>query len=313
MQSSRSSNFLKQFRKPKAQAANWLVSFGSLYLKGMAMLTQKNIWAVAILVIVAMVSLASSSRLHAQAIGTGMVQGTIQDSSGAVVSGATVTATNTGTNLKTTEKTSGSGSYTLPNLPAGDYTVEVKAQGFEGFEQTIHVEALAQVGLNVTLKVGAQTEKVVISANEQPLLNTENGQVGDVIPAETYDDLPVGLGGGTKSPIAYITLTPGVTGNGTSSFDNTNNYVFNGGIDGSSQLYVNGLPLPSSEYQGGWENLSSVMTAEIDSFTVLTSGVPAYYDGQGIANMLYKSGTNQFHGDIFENLRNTAFDAAPYF
>ncbi len=313
MQSSRSSNFPKQFRKPKAQAANWLVSFGSLYLKGMAMLTQKNIWAVAVLVIVAMVSLASSSRLHAQAVGTGMVQGTIQDSSGAVVSGATVIATNTGTNLKTAEKTSGSGSYTLPNLPAGDYTVEVKAQGFEGFEQTIHVEALAQVGLNVTLKVGAQTEKVVISANEQPLLNTENGQVGDVIPAETYDDLPVGLGGGTKSPIAYITLTPGVTGNGTSSFDNTNNYVFNGGIDGSSQLYVNGLPLPSSEYQGGWENLSSVMTAEIDSFTVLTSGVPAYYDGQGIANMLYKSGTNQFHGDIFENLRNTAFDAAPYF
>ena len=161
--------------------------------------------------------------------------------------------------------------------------------------------------------MGAQTEKVVISANEQPLLNTENGQVEDVIPAETYDDLPVGLGGGTKSPIAYITLTPGVTGNGTSSFDNTNNYVFNGGIDGSSQLYVNGLPLPSSEYQGGWENLASVMTAEIDSFTVLTSGVPAYYDGQGIANMLYKSGTNQFHGDIFENIRNTAFDAAPYF
>ena len=168
MQSSRSSNFPKQFRKPKAQAANWLVSFGSLYLKGMAMLTQKNIWAVAVLVIVAMVSLASSSRLHAQAVGTGMVQGTIQDSSGAVVSGATVIATNTGTNLKTAEKTSGSGSYTLPNLPAGDYTVEVKAQGFEGFEQTIHVEALAQVGLNVTLKVGAQTEKVVISANEQP-------------------------------------------------------------------------------------------------------------------------------------------------
>jgi len=191
--------------------------------------------------------------------------------------------------------------------------VDVQAAGFSAWQAQVHVEQLAEVALNVSLKVGSQSEKVVIAADEQPMMNTENGQVEDVIPAETYDDLPVGMGGGTKSPIAYITLTPGVTGNGSSAFDNANNYVFNGGIDGSSQLYVNGLELPSSEYQGGWENLSSVMTADIDSFTVLTSGVPAYYDGQGIANMLYKTGTNHLHGDIFENLRNTVFDAAPWF
>ena len=254
-----------------------------------------------------------TTRIHAQALGTGTIQGTVQDQSGAVVSGATVTATNIGTNAKATEKTSSSGAYTIPDLQPGDYRVDVVASGFAEFEEQVHVEQLSQVGLNINLKVGAQSEKVTITADEQPALNTVNGQVEDVIPAETYDDLPVGLGGGTKSPIAYITLTPGVTSNGTSSFDSSNNYVFNGGIDGSSQLYVNGLPLPSSEYAGGWENLGSVMTAEIDSFTVLTSGVPAYYDGQGIANMLYKSGTNQIHADIFENNRNTVFDAAPYF
>ena len=101
MQSSAFMNFLKQFRKAKALAVNWRVSFGSPYVeRNGPMLTQKNVWAVAVLVIVAMVSLASSSRLHAQALGTGMVQGTVQDPSGAVVSGATVTATNTGTNLR---------------------------------------------------------------------------------------------------------------------------------------------------------------------------------------------------------------------
>ena len=259
------------------------------------------------------VTLFQTSRIHAQALGTGTIQGTVQDQSGAVVSGATVTATNIGTNEKAVEKTSSSGAYTLPNLQPGDYRVDVVASGFAQFEEQIHVEQLSQVGLNINLKVGASSEKVTITADEQPALNTVNGQVEDVIPAETYDDLPVGMGGGTKSPIAYITLTPGVTGNGTSAFDNTNNFVFNGGIDGSSQLYVNGMPLPSSEYSGGWENLGSVNTVDIDSFTTMTSGVPAYYDGQGIANMLYKTGTNQIHADIFENNRNTVFDAAPYF
>lgn len=254
-----------------------------------------------------------TANIHAQALGTGSISGTVQDQSGAVVGNAWVTATNKGTNEKATEKTSSSGAYTIPNLKAGDYTVIVQAPGFSAFEAQVHVEQLVQVGLNINLTVGGASEKVTINADDQPMINTENGQVQDVIPAETYDDLPVGMGGGTKSPIAYITLAPGVTGNGTSAGDNTSNYVFNGGIDGSSQLYVNGLPLPSSEYQGGWENLSSIMTAEIESFTVLTSGVPAYYDGQGIANMLYKTGTNQFHGDIFENNRNTVFDAAPFF
>ncbi len=250
--------------------------------------------------------------IHAQTLGTGSISGTVQDEMGAVVAGAVVTVTNLGTNGKTSATASASGAYTIPNLPPGDYTVDVKAPGFASLEQRVHVEQLAEVGLNIKLKVGAETEKVTVSADEQPMLNTVNGQVETTVPAETYDDLPVGMGGGTKSPIAYITLTPGVTNNGTASIGSLD-YVFNGGPEASSQLYVNGIPLPSSEFQGGWENLSSVMTAEIESFTVLTSGVPAYYDGQGIANMLYKSGTNKFHGDIFENVRNTVFDAAPFF
>ena len=81
----------------------------------------------------------------------------------------------------------------------------------------------------------------------------------------------------------------------------------------SAQIYINGLPLVSSELQGGWENLSAITTEDIDQFQVITSGVPAFYDGQGIANLVYKSGTNHFHGVVFENIRNTAFDAKGYF
>lgn len=250
--------------------------------------------------------------LGAQTLGTGSIQGTVEDSSGAVIAGAQVIATNIGTNLKTAEKSSGSGFYVLPNLQEGDYKLDVSASGFAGFEEQVHVEALAVVGLNIVLKVGEQTEKVQVSASEQPMLNTENGQVEDIIPAETYDDLPVGMGGGTKSPTAYLSLSPGVTSNGNSSSDGFG-LDFDGGVPMTSQLYINGLPLVSSELFGGWENLTSVMVEDVSSFQVMTSGIPAYYDGQGIANLVYKTGTNQFHGDIFENSRNTDFDAKYYF
>ena len=78
------------------------------------------------------ITLFQTTRIHAQALGTGSISGSVEDSSGAVVSGASVTATNTGTNLKTTEKTSGSGTYTLPNLPAGDYTLKYRVRAALG-------------------------------------------------------------------------------------------------------------------------------------------------------------------------------------
>ena len=261
------------------------------------------------------ITLFQATRIHAQALGTGSIQGTIQDPSGAVVSGALVTATNMGTSVKSSEMTGSSGSYTIPNLPEGDYTVEVQAAGFALVQEQVHVEALSQVGLNISLKVGSQTDKVTITAEEQPSLNTTNGTVETDIPAETYDDLPVGMNGsgGPRSPLAFMALVPGVGGAGTSTIDGTGNYSFNGGMDATSQLYLNGLPLVSSEYQGGWENTGNIMFENVASFQAITSGIPAYYDGQGIANMVYKTGTNQFHGDIFEINRNTVFDSKYYF
>ena len=119
-----------------------------------------------------------TTRIHAQALGTGTIQGTVQDQSGAVVSGAAITATNIGTNAKATAKTSPSGGYTIPDLQPGDYRVNVKASGFAEFEEQVHVEQLSQVGLNISLKVGASSEKVTISAEQEPVMNNVNGQSG---------------------------------------------------------------------------------------------------------------------------------------
>jgi Carboxypeptidase regulatory-like domain/TonB-dependent Receptor Plug Domain len=257
------------------------------------------------------VSLFYADRAHAQAAGTGTIQGTVLDPSGANVGGATVTATNNGTGLKSTQKTSSAGTYVLSALPPGDYNLDVSMAGFAPYlQEHITLDALTQLGLNVSLKVGSEQQKVVVSSNDLPDLYTENGTVENTIPQATYEALPIAMNGGPKSPTAFLSLVPGVSQPGGGDGFGLD---FNGGTGVSAQIYINGLPLVSSELQGGWENLAAITTEDIDQFQVITSGVPAFYDGQGIANLVYKSGTNHFHGVVFENIRNTAFDAKGFF
>jgi hypothetical protein len=253
----------------------------------------------------------SPVRAHAQVAGTGTIQGIVQDPAGANISGASVTARNTGTGLTSSQKTSSQGSYVLSALPPGDYTLEVRIAGFAPYVQEhITLDALTQLGVNVSLRVGAEQQKVVVNSEDAPELYTENGTVENTIPQSTYEALPIAMNGGPKSPVGFLSLVPGVSAPGGGDPFGLD---FNGGTGVSSQIFINGLPLVSSELQGGWENLASISTEDIDQFQVITSGVPAYYDGQGIANLVYKSGTNHFHGVVFENIRNTAFDAKGYF
>lgn len=243
-------------------------------------------------------------RIYAQVAGTGTIEGTVADPSGAVIPGALVTAANTATGLKSSQKTSGSGSYTLSALPPGEYTVSVQATGFALYTQEhVALDALTQLGLNIALRTGSETQKVVVTA-QAPELQTENGENETTIPNSTYEALPVAMNGAPKSPIGFLSLVPGVQEN-----NQFGSPVINGGIIASSLIYLNGMPLASSELQGGVENLNTITTEDVDQFQVISSGVPANFDGQGIVNLSYKSGTNQFHGTVYENLRNTAFDA----
>jgi hypothetical protein len=245
---------------------------------------------------------------YAQTIGTGAIQGTVLDQSGAAVVNASVTAVDPATGYTVAQHTSGAGFYVLPSLPAATYTVTITATGFETvLRNDVIVNALETVGLNLHLAVGKSSQTVVVSGLP-PQLNTSNGNLQVTIPNSTYSSLPLALSGGPKSPMGFVTLLPGASG-GQFGVNN-----LNGGVGQTAFIYVNGMPLMTSELQGDARNINgSTSTEVVDQFQVITSGVPAYYQGQGVTNFILKSGTNHFHGDIYENFRNTALDAAGYF
>ncbi len=263
-------------------------------------------WRIAVVCVCAL--LAAVHPAAAQVVGTGTIQGRVVDPRGAAISGAAVTATDPATGRRYARQTSPDGVYVISALPPGQYNVDFYAEGFSPVHQeNIVVNAIDVVGLDMALKVGSETTRIIVTA-APPDLDTENGALDTTIPNSTYTALPVSMGGSPKSPLGFLSLIPG-SASGDYGVQN-----INGGPGNSAFLYQNGLPVTTSEMQGDARNINGATTTEVvDQFQVLTSGIPAYYSGQGVTNLVLKSGTNQFHGDVYENVRNTAFDAAGYF
>ncbi|MBZ5584737.1 MAG: carboxypeptidase regulatory-like domain-containing protein [Acidobacteriia bacterium] len=242
--------------------------------------------------------------------GTGSIQGVVSDPSGAVIPGASVTATNVGTQVKTTRQTTESGVYNISPLPAGEYTVTVTAGGFQTHVQEhVVVDALAAVGLNVALKLGSATEQVTVT-DTPPQLNTVDSRVGETVRKDLYMALPLFMGNAPRDPTAFASLMPGVP-------HNTGNYSFAdvfGAQGNSGEMLVEGMPITNPAVQGEIRNVSLGISAEaIEQFQLETAGSPAMYGGQGAVNFVLKSGTNNLHGAVYEYFRNTVLDARSWF
>jgi hypothetical protein len=244
---------------------------------------------------------------------TGSVQGVVHDSSGAVVSGAKIVATNVETNL-TQESISGSdGAFRILALPAGKYTLAATAAGFETFKETgIEVKVNDQLHYDVTLKVGSVSEKVEITANAVQV-QTESTQLGDVIDSKKMLALP--LNG--RSFVDLLGLQAGVAP-GTAETIQQDRPV--SGILNSGNISVNGQRETANAYlvNGGdvseGRNLGTGMVPNLDSieeFRLITNSFDAEYGkfSGAVVNAITKSGTNGFHGDVFEFLRNDKLDA----
>ncbi|HEY0307095.1 MAG TPA: TonB-dependent receptor, partial [Acidobacteriaceae bacterium] len=274
----------------------------------------------AITAFVLLLTIAFTSAAVAQLSGKGSIRGTVLDQTGAVVPNATVTAVNKGTNVKTVRKSTSSGDYELSSLDPSDYTVTVSAEGFQGFvQQTVHVNALEVVNLEVKLTLGASTETVTVTSLP-PALETTNATLGVTMEQSMYAALPIEMGAagaaGQRRATDFVKFMPGVQSNETNGNQTTNVGVINGsGSRGAAAaVYINGIPFTMASGEGDTRFVWSAISVDaVDQFQVQTNGYPAMYEGQGVLNFSIKSGNNKYHGSVYDYIRNTAFDTWGFF
>jgi hypothetical protein len=248
----------------------------------------------------------SGGHAFAQVGGEGAISGSVTDSTGAVIPGASVTALNVATGVTSTRTASASGLYLLNPLLPGTYTLTISSNGFTSFKQeNVTVVALETVGLNVTLPTGSTTETITVSS-APPALETTSATLGGTIDNSTYAALPLLISGGQQRDITqFSNLLPGAQVNpgGRSS-------IIGGTGQRVGELYVDGLPLTTANQQGDNRPVFNIVPLEaIDTIKVVTSGYSAEYQGAGLENYNLKAGTNQYHGSVFAYVRNTVFDA----
>jgi Carboxypeptidase regulatory-like domain/TonB dependent receptor len=252
---------------------------------------------------------------------TGSISGIVTDPSGSVVPKASVTARNGATGLVASVKTDGAGFYNFPDLPVGDYELQVQQPGFKTFDKSgIHIDANSAIRVDVKLEIGEVAEKVTVRSDAVQV-ETQNTQMGEVISSEKMTAVPLNGRDFTN----LLALQPGVVPNayaaqGVGMRDrevgggdvNSGNQSINGGREASNGFMVNG-----ANVEEGKDNGTAVIPNldSIEEFRIITNNFDAEYGNYsgGQVNVITKSGTNAFHGSAFEFLRNTVFDARNFF
>ena len=245
----------------------------------------------------------------------GSIVGTATDSSGAVVPGAAATLTNTGTSEERTTRTDASGNYSFVSLRPGTYGITVQAAGFKRVtRQPITVAVESVVRIDASLEVGEATQAVEVRA-ETPLLQTQTSTLGQVVEHRQVQDLP--LNG--RNVLNLAALVPGVVQQGsaggnpvTNSLNSWGNYQIGGGAANQSAAYIDGVPINISYCQ----MMALIPTQDaIQEFHVETNNISPEFgrSAGGVLNMSTKSGTNEYHGDLYEYLRNTDLNANNFF
>jgi hypothetical protein len=265
-------------------------------------------WGLAVMF--AALLLTISQPIRAQEI-TGGITGTITDPSGAALPNASVTATDVQRGTVWPTQTNSVGVYDFPRLPAGQYTLTVEAKGFAtAVRPAVGLEMNQIARVDAALSVGATTQKITVTG-APPLLQMDTMQVGLVTSGNLNENLPLS----TRDFLQLTLLTPGVTTVDPTSFETSKRTTFSGG-----EPYVNGnreenntILLNGIDNNLTVDNISSYLpnVDAIQEFDMITNNAPAQY-GQfsgGVISVTIKSGTDHYHGDVFEFVRNDKFNA----
>ena len=266
-------------------------------------------------------SLWSGSALSAQTT-TGSVVGVVTDATSASVASATVTLVNTDTSEKKTAQTDSNGAYQFLNLLPGNYRVEVEKSGFKRFVRNgLQVTVQGAVRVDIPLPVGDVTESIDIST-DSPLIDTQSASVSAVVEGRTVNELPLN-GRNTMNLLSTVAgvipqgSSQGATGGNQAGGQFTNdfgwgNIQIGGGMAGQSAFFLDGVTL-----NGPWSNTIGIVPTQdsVQEFRVVSNSVSPDFGALmgGAVNITTKAGTNQFHGTLYEYLRNTVLNANFFF
>ena len=252
--------------------------------------------------VIALAILASVPRPVFGQAGYGSIGGSIQDPAGAFVPNAKVTVTNTATGIASHSTSLGDGRYLAAQLPPGTYQISVEVPGFKKHvDSGIVVQVDDKLAINIRLDIGSPTETITISA-EAPPMRTEDAETGEVVNNDFIMNLPEI----DRNPFDLIRISGNVQGSEGGVSSNTR---INGGRTSSIDFYIDGDVVTSGRGHS-ITNQTPSMDA-VQEFKVVTSGISAEYGrvSGGYVELVTKSGTNGYHGDMYEYMFNDMFDA----
>ena len=237
----------------------------------------------------------------------GGVRGVVTDAAGAVVPGVAIEITNLETDFTATAESSGAGNYVMVNIPVGPYRLEATTEGFKTYvAEDLQVLTATTSTLNITMEVGELVQQITVSETIAPITVVETSEVSTNVEERVVMDLPLQVQNGRRQAENFIFLTPGVVGD-------TFSKSYNGSPDLAQVAMVDGIAFSNAEVPGRFTTFAPPFEA-VEEFKVSSTLYPAELGrGFGVTNYKIKSGTNAFHGNAFEFLRNEKLDASGFF
>src|SRR5688572_25413052 len=259
------------------------------------------------MLMIAFCSTLACGNIWAQA--TAQIEGTVKDQTGAVLPGVEITATQTDTGIARSTISNETGSFVLPNLAIGPYRFEASLPGFRTFAQTgIVLQVNSNPVINVVLEVGQVTEQVEVQANAA-LVETQSSSVGSVVENQRILELP--LNGRNVTDLITLSGAAVQTGIPMDKLYAGSSFISTAGGLGFGMEYTLDGALHVNFTSG--TSVQMPFPDALQEFKVETSGMSAQRGASAGVGGVTKSGTNEFHGDLFEFLRNDLFNARSYF
>src|SRR5262245_32809315 len=241
----------------------------------------------------------------------GTISGAVTDATGALVIGAKITVTNVATGVAVSLTSNASGEFVAPSLPTGTYTLRVEKEGFRSaILSGIELNAAQNIRADTKLEVGTATASVEVRAGAVQLA-TDNAKSSFTVIGKQVDEMATVVGGTLRSPLDLASGAPEAKPLG-----GDNGFMLAGGQAASYGTNLDGVSANTTRaLSQSWVAVNAPSLEAISEFTVDTNGFKAEYGhaGGGVINFASKSGTNEFHGTVYEFLRNTALDANNWF